>query len=82
MKKVNTLTSWDDHFPCSRELIFDLVIKLSGELDVNHSLGLRVKHIYLTLELPLVTKTGKTLVRCGCENKYKEVRVKITLQNY
>lgn len=23
-----------------------------------------------------------TLVRCGCENKCKEVRVKITLQNY
>ena len=23
-----------------------------------------------------------TLVRCGCENKYKKVRVKITLQNY
>lgn len=49
MKKVNTLTSWDNHFPCSRELIFDLGIKLSGELDVSHSLGLRVKYIYLTL---------------------------------
>ena len=49
MKKVNTLTSWDNHFPCSRELIFDLRIKLSGELDVSHSLGLRVKYIYLTL---------------------------------
>ena len=47
MKKVNTLTSWDNHFPCSRELIFG--IKLSGELDVSHSLGLRVKYIYLTL---------------------------------
>ena len=42
MKKVNTLTSWDNHFPCFRELIFDLGIKLSGELDISHSLGLRV----------------------------------------
>ena len=49
MKKVNTLTSWDNHFPCSHELIFDFGIKLSGELDVSHSLGLRVKYIYLTL---------------------------------